>query len=552
MCRRRVALLAVVASFVVGLAPAPRAAALAAGQVLDVTVAGRAGVPTAGVGAVVLNVTATDVESASFVTVWPTGSSRPLASNLNLAADDTVANLVLVALGDGGKVSLYQHGGPAELVVDVTGWFPAGAGVRAVTPARVLDTRSAAVPLLAGSTVAVTVAGRAGVPSSGAAAVMVNLTATNATTTTFLTAWSGTGARPLASNLNPIPGRTVANLALVPLADDGSLSIGNLAGSVDVIVDVLGWVPTGAPGATVQSPVRLLDTRAGDPVGAGASVVVDAPAAARLAGASALFVNVTVTGATAATFLALAGSGTSSINTVPGRTAANLALLPLDASGRAVLTNHAGRVDVIVDLLGWLTGGSGYTNAGPTRLADTRVARAVPVAAGTNVAWVGDHHDYPATDIFAACGSVAVSPATGTVVHVRRDDRYVRGVDNPALRGGRSVAILGDDGVRYYMSHFASIDAETVVGARVVAGQRIAILGQSGDAGGCHIHFGLSPDCPQLEWSVRRGVIWPYPYLNEWRAGRNRSPAPEIAAWSAAHPTACTDAAADPYAQDAG
>ena len=535
-----------------GIAPAWRASALAAGQAIDVTVAGRAGVPTAGVGAAVLNVTATDVESPSFVTVWPTGSPRPLASNLNLAADDTVANLVLVPLGDGGKVSLYQHGGPAELVVDVTGWFPTGAGVRAVTPARVVDTRTSSAPLRAGATVAVPVTGASGVPSSGAAAVVVNLTATNATAATFLTAWSGTGARPLASNLNPTPGRTVANLAMVPLAADGSFSIGNLAGSVDVIVDVLGWVPSGASGVTVQSPLRLLDTRAGDSVGAGASVTVDAPADARLAGASALLVNLTVTNATAATFLALAGSGTSSINTLPGRTAANLAVLPLDASGRALLTNHAGRVDLVVDVLGWLTSGSGFTNAGPTRLADTRVARAVPVATGTNVAWVGDHHDYPATDIFAACGSVAVAPVTGVVVHVRRDDHYVRSVDNPALRGGRSVAVLGDDGVRYYMSHFASVDAETAVGERVVAGQRIAIVGESGDAGACHIHFGLSPDCPQLEWSVRRGVIWPYPYLNEWRAGRNRSPAPEIAAWSAAHPTACADAATDPFAQDAG
>ena len=169
MLRRPLAVLAVLVGPIVGVVPPRSASALAAGGVLDVTVAGRAGVPTVGVGAVVLNVTATDVESASFVTVWPTGSARPLASNLNLAADDTVANLVLVPLGDGGKVSLYQHGGPAELVVDVTGWFPTGAGLRAVTPARVLDTRGASVPLRAGSTVAVPVTGRVGVPSGAAA-----------------------------------------------------------------------------------------------------------------------------------------------------------------------------------------------------------------------------------------------------------------------------------------------------------------------------------------------------------------------------------------------
>ena len=262
--------------------------------------------------------------------------------------------------------------------------------------------------------------------------------------------------------------------------------------------------------------------------------------------------NLTVTNATAPTFLAVAGTATSSINVAPGRTAANLAVLPVGRADGAVLVNHDGRVDVIVDVLGWFGAGSGYGALEPARLLDTRVARAVPVAPGVAVGWVHDHHDYPATDIFAACGSVAVAPVTGLVVHVRREDHYVRSVDNPALRGGRSVAVLGDDGVRYYMSHFASVDDATVVGGRVTAGQRIAIVGESGDAGACHIHFGLSPDCAQLEWSVRRGVIWPYTYLDSWRAGRNRSPAPEIAAWAAAHPTACADASAGPFAGDAG
>jgi murein DD-endopeptidase MepM/ murein hydrolase activator NlpD len=338
----------------------------------------------------------------------------------------------------------------------------------------------------------------------------------------------------------------------VPLAADGSVAVGNLAGAVDVVVDVLGWVPTGAPGVAIVAPSRVLDTRDGDALGAGSTVDVVAPFPARAAGATALVANLTVTGASAATFVSIDGTETSSVNTVRGRTAANLAVLPLDGAGRVTLRNHAGTADLVVDVLGWFGAGGGFTSSGPARLVDTRVARAVPVAAGTNASWVGDHHNYPATDIFAACGAVAVSPVTGTVVHVRRDDRYVRGADNPALRGGRSVAVLGDDGVRYYMSHFQSVDSATVVGARVVAGQRIAVVGASGDAGACHIHFGLSPNCPQLEWSVRRGVIWPYPYLDAWRAGRSGSPAAEIAAWSAAHPDACAVAAADPYAPDAG
>jgi hypothetical protein len=49
--------------------------------------------------------------------------SRPLASNLNYAAGQTAPNLVVVKVGPGGKVSLYNYSGSAHLVVDVAGWF---------------------------------------------------------------------------------------------------------------------------------------------------------------------------------------------------------------------------------------------------------------------------------------------------------------------------------------------------------------------------------------------------------------------------------------------
>lgn len=192
------------------------------------------------------------------------------------------------------------------------------------------------------------------------------------------------------------------------------------------------------------------------------------------------------------------------------------------------------------------------TSATPSTVPDT--VRHVFPAAGKPASYGPDHHDYPATDIFAACGSAAVSPVDGVIVHWRADDLYDPAADNPAYRGGRSAAILGDDGVRYYLSHFESMEPGLGVGSRVDAGDRLGAVGRSGNAADvdCHIHFGLSPDCPAREWTVRRGVIWPAPYLDDWRNARNTSPADEIRAWAAAHPTACADAAADPAAADAG
>src|SRR5713226_9420525 len=72
---------------------------LGPGVTINVQITGKGGVPTAGVSAVVLNVTATDISQAGFLTVYPQGGSVPLASNLNFNAGQTVPNLVTVGVG---------------------------------------------------------------------------------------------------------------------------------------------------------------------------------------------------------------------------------------------------------------------------------------------------------------------------------------------------------------------------------------------------------------------------------------------------------------------
>jgi murein DD-endopeptidase MepM/ murein hydrolase activator NlpD len=175
----------------------------------------------------------------------------------------------------------------------------------------------------------------------------------------------------------------------------------------------------------------------------------------------------------------------------------------------------------------------------------------LPVDPTLGPGWNPTHATYPATDLFLPCGVDVVAPVRGEVLEVRRVDSWDPVVDNPATRGGRSVAILGADGVRYYFAHFQSIEAALSVGQTVEVGQRLGALGDSGRSSACHLHFGISPPCPGKEWSVRRGVVWPYPYLDSWRAGGQRSPADEVAAWATANPDACSEAMADPYAADA-
>jgi hypothetical protein len=213
-------------------------APLTGGASVDLQVTGAGGVPPSGVTGVVLNVTVTNTSGAGFLTVYPTGATRPTASNLNWAAGWTVPNRVFVLLGTAGKVTFFNFAGVADLVVDVTGYFTdataTGNLFTPASPVRVLDTRISAQTLGQGSTLVVPVA-----PSSATAAIL-NVTATNATAPSFLTVYPG-GTRPTASDLNFVAGQTIPNLALATLSASGTVTIYNNTGATDVVIDLVGW-----------------------------------------------------------------------------------------------------------------------------------------------------------------------------------------------------------------------------------------------------------------------------------------------------------------------
>lgn len=90
-------------------------------------VAGHGGVPVTGAAAVILNVTVTGTKASGYVTVFPDGTTRPTASNLNFVAGQTIPNLVAVKVGANGQVDLTNAStGTVNLIADVAGYYLGG------------------------------------------------------------------------------------------------------------------------------------------------------------------------------------------------------------------------------------------------------------------------------------------------------------------------------------------------------------------------------------------------------------------------------------------
>jgi murein DD-endopeptidase MepM/ murein hydrolase activator NlpD len=163
-------------------------------------------------------------------------------------------------------------------------------------------------------------------------------------------------------------------------------------------------------------------------------------------------------------------------------------------------------------------------------------AMAAPIytfpVAGCTVTYSKYHHDYPASDIFAKKGCAFVSPIAGVVDEVNTVDKWSGKTNLGADRGGLSISILGDDGLRYYGSHLSKIEPNIVPGYKVTTGEKLGEIGSTGSARGTkpHLHFGISYPTEKGIWWVRRGVglekgkTSPWKYLQAWQAGKDLKP----------------------------
>jgi hypothetical protein len=340
----------------------------------------------------------------------------------------------------------------------------------AVTPFRVCDTRpvgpgigsnqcntgAGSGPIGQNQARAVTVTGATtgGVVPPTATAIVVNLTAIAPTANTFVTVYPA-GATRTTSNVNPHAGAVVASLAEVGIGTAGQIDVYNNLGSINVALDVEGYVDASSLGFFhTVAPSRVCDTRAvtpgvalnqcnpggtAHPIGSNGVLTFNASLAG-MSGVTAVAFNLTAIAPTVGTVLtAYPGPGShptaSNVNVNAKAVVPNRVIVPVQSVCSTTCTvniwNSVGSVNVAVDVNGWFgTAAAGqFTSVTPSRICDTRFStypscNQAAVTAGeslnvnvtgvANVPGLGQPH-FPTAVVINV---TAVLPTSGTFVTV--------------------------------------------------------------------------------------------------------------------------------------
>ncbi|WP_189223425.1 hypothetical protein [Saccharothrix coeruleofusca] len=331
-------------------------------------VLGVGGVPTSGVGSVVVRITLMNPTESTFAELWPDGAARPTLTHISAVKGETISNFAVVQVGANGKLAVYNASGKVDIGVEVHGYFKSsqgttGGGFVPVAHTRVVDTReglgTTTGTIASDANRTVTLAG--GLVPVGAAAVVVNLLVPGASAG----GWLNAGASSTRPVFNYAAGSTQSQ-AIIPLSADGKVVFrNNGSAAVNLSVTVQGYFTANASQGAGYRPVakRLLNTRtagAGLPVAANGTIDVQVGGTNGLPtrGIAGAAVNVVVTPAEAGYLKAWpVGQAEPSVSVMDFKADSwrdNMIVLKPGTDGKIRLRNgSSGTAHVVVDLLGW-------------------------------------------------------------------------------------------------------------------------------------------------------------------------------------------------------
>jgi beta-propeller repeat-containing protein len=313
-----------------------------------------------------------------YLTLWPTGITKPFVSTLNAYDGQVTANAAVVPAGSSGSINAYASQ-DTDLILDINGYFLNTSINTAlvfypVTPCRVLDTRNPngtfGGPLLIGGT-----SRSFPIPSSSCGIpITAQAFAFNATAVPtdgfldYMTLWPTGADQPNASTLNSYDGQVTANMAIVPAGTNGSIDA-FVTNDTHLILDITGYfAPPGQPGGLhffTLAPCRVVDTRNpdgpfGGPVlsgGTNRSFPVQSSSCGVPATSQAYSMNATVVPSGFLDYLTMWPTGVtqpfvSTLNAYDGQVTANALMVPAGTGG-AVSAFATQTTHLIVDISGY-------------------------------------------------------------------------------------------------------------------------------------------------------------------------------------------------------
>ena len=295
-----------------------------------------------------LNFTVVPERTLDYITVFPAGQTRPLASLLNSYDGRTKANAAIIPAGNNGAISVFATD-PTHLVIDINGYFIPDSDTTALafypmTPCRLVDTRerSGALggPLLsAGQERRFPVlSSSCGLPPE-AQAYSLNYTVVPNGHLDYLTTWPSGRVRPFVSTLNATTGSITANSAIVSAGDGGDISV-FVTGDTHFVLDINGYfAPPASDGLSLYTtaPCRIYDSRAlanGSPLMNTTPIQAANTICGNFVTAKSFVLNSTVVPAGSLLYLSLWGDGgdtrpnASVLNAPDGVVTSNMALVP--------------------------------------------------------------------------------------------------------------------------------------------------------------------------------------------------------------------------------
>lgn len=238
-----------------------------AGAALPVAPLGKGGIPTANVSTVVAHVSlSTSATGANTVTVYPDGVTKPGTTDLAFTGPGHYTSFVAARLGANGTFRVHTTAA-GTVTVDIVGYYQTPAGTAAgssfvpLAPARVV----AGEIIPADDSAEYLLAGKAGVPTSGVAAVAFNLTADDQGAVGALSTWAAGQPVPVARQLSYRVGVHSATLQVSRLGADGRIVVRNVGRSpVRILLDVAGYYRAATVPAAPTAVTATADNAAAD------------------------------------------------------------------------------------------------------------------------------------------------------------------------------------------------------------------------------------------------------------------------------------------------